>query len=106
LNSWLPIVSPGKQSSSPYVDTILEAMRVIIDRCKAEGVFDSALDSALATRLLLSMFSVIVEKAARISAEERKSPAIIEEMTSAFQIISRGFAKEGIDRSCLDIKSV
>jgi AcrR family transcriptional regulator len=105
LNSWLPIISQGKQSSSPYVDDILEAMKAIIDRCKTEGVFDPTLDSNMATRLLLSIFSIIVEKAARIPAKERKSPAIIEEMTAVFQIIIRGFAKEGIDRSCLDIKN-
>jgi AcrR family transcriptional regulator len=104
LNSWLPILSPEEQSKSPAVDTILEAMKAIINRCKAEGIFDPALDSDMATRLLLSVFSIIVEKAARIPSAERKSPAIIEEMTGVFQIIIRGFAKEGIDRSCLNIR--
>ena len=104
LNSWLPILSPEEQSKSPGIDAILEAMKAIIDRCKAEGVFDPALDSDMATRLLLSIFSIIVEKAARIPSKERKSPAIIEEMTGVFQIIIRGFAKEGTDHACLDIR--
>jgi AcrR family transcriptional regulator len=104
LNSWLPILSTEEQSKSPAIDAILEAMKAIINRCKAEGVFDPALDSDMATRLLLSIFSIIVEKAARIPSAERKSPAIIEEMTGVFQIIIRGFAKEGIDHSCLDIR--
>ncbi|MDR0495630.1 MAG: TetR/AcrR family transcriptional regulator [Treponema sp.] len=103
LNSWLPIVLPEEQKKSPHVDAILKAMIGIIDQCKAEGVFDPELDSAKATRLLLSMFSIIVENAARIPPDARKSPAVIEEMTNTFQIIIRGFAKEGIDRSCLDI---
>jgi hypothetical protein len=85
------------------VDAILESIKTIIDQCKAEGVFDPALDSAMATRLLLSMFSVIVENAARVPPQARKSPALIEEMTGAFQIIIRGFAGQGVDRSRLDI---
>jgi len=103
INPGLPIVSLEEQSKSPSVDAILEAMQTIIDQCKAEGVFDSALDSAMATRLLLSMFSIIVENASRIPPEARTSPVIIEEMKNAFQIIIRGFAKEGIDRSRLNI---
>jgi AcrR family transcriptional regulator len=104
LNSWLTILSPEEQGKSHAIDAILEAMKAIIDRCKTEGIFDPALDSDMATRLLLSIFSIIVEKAARIPSKERKSPAIIEEMTGVFQIIIRGFAKEGIDRSCLNIR--
>ena len=103
LNSWLPIVSPEEQSKSPYVDAILDAMKTIIDQCKAEGIFDPKLDSDMATRLLLSTFSIIVENAARIPAEMRKSPVVVEEMTNVFQIIIRGFARDGIDRSCLEL---
>jgi AcrR family transcriptional regulator len=103
LDSWLPIVSLEGKHESPYVDIILEVMRGIIDQCKAEGVFDPRLDSDLATRLLLSIFSATVGNIARIPLEARKSPAIISEMTSIFQIIIYGFAKEGVDRSSLDI---
>jgi len=103
INPDLPIVSLEEQSKSPSVDAILETMKTIIDQCKAEGVFDPSLDSAMATRLVLSMFSTIVENASRIPPEARKSPVIIEEMKNAFQVIIRGFAKEGIDRSLLDI---
>jgi AcrR family transcriptional regulator len=111
LNSWPPVVFPDGQSESPRVDTILEVMKTVIEQCKAEGVFDPDLDSDLATRLLLSMFSSIVEKVSRMPPEPSaeagrdtgKSPAIIEEMSNAFRIILRGFAREGIDRSCLDI---
>jgi AcrR family transcriptional regulator len=103
LDSWPPVAAPDGQSKSPYTDAILEAMITIINQCKDEGVFDPDLDSTLAPWLLLSMFSMIVEKAARMPPEIRKSPAAIEEMTNAFQIIIRGFAKEGMDRSSLNI---
>jgi AcrR family transcriptional regulator len=103
MNPDLPIVSLEQSSNSPHVDAIIETMKKIIEQCKTEGIFDPGLDCGMATRLLLSMFSVIVENAARLPVEARKSPIIIEEMRNAFQIILRGFSKEGIDRSCLDI---
>jgi AcrR family transcriptional regulator len=99
----LPIVSLEEKDESLQVDAILKTMKTIIDQCKDEGVFDPALDSAMATRLLLSMFSITVENAARLPCEARNSPALIDEMKNTFQIIIRGFAKEGIDRSRLDI---
>jgi len=103
LNPGLPIVALEDENKSRYVQITLEAVKTLIDQCKAEGVFDPDLDSAMATRFLLLMFSSFVETAARLPAEVRKSPAVIQEMANAFQIIVRGFAKEGIDRSLLDI---
>jgi len=99
----MPFASLGEKSKSPNADAIIASMKNIIDRCKAEELFDSALDSDMATRLLLSMFSIIVESAARIPHETRKSLAVTEELKNTFQIIIRGFAKEGVDRSCLNI---
>ena len=106
LNSWQPIISRDEQGISSYVDAIIKAIETIIDQCKAEGVFDPDLDSLQATRMLLSMFSVIMENASRISPEARKSPAVINEMANVFQIIIRGFAKEGIDRSLINISGL
>jgi len=103
INSSLPIFPLKEQDKSPSVNAILEAMKSLIDQCKDEGVFDPGLDSALATGLLLSMFCMIMENAARIPPESRKSPALIEEMTRVFQLILFGFAREGIDRSCLEL---
>jgi len=103
LNSWLPIISLDEKIESPYVDAILKSMETIIDQCKSEGIFDPNLDSAMAIRLLLSMFSVIVENAVRMPQKLKNSPSVINEMTYAFQILIRGFAREGIEHSCLDI---
>ena len=103
INSALPIFPLKEQDKSPSVNAILDAMKALIEQCKDEGVFDPGLDSSLATGLLLSIFSVIMENAPRIPTEVRKSPVLIEEMTRIFQLILFGFAREGIDRSCLDI---
>jgi len=104
LDSWMPIVSMEGQNKSANVDAILSSIKNIIDECKAEGVFAPDLDSTVATRLVLSIFSIIIEHASHLPAEVRGSPAVTEEMISTFQIIIRGFAKEGIDHSMLDIR--
>lgn len=102
LNPGLPFVSLEDRTST-NVDAILEVMKTIIDQCKAEGIFDPELDSIKATRLVLSIFSVIIDNIARVPSQSMNYPALIEEMTNTFQIIIRGFARDGIDRRCLDI---
>ena len=105
----LPFVSMEGQSKYPHVDAVLDTMKTIIEQCKTEKIFEPALDSELATRLLLLMFSNAVDNAARMPAQARKSlasqgrHALIEDITKSFQIIIYGFAREGIDRSRLDI---
>ena len=106
LNPGLPFVSLEEQSKSSNVDAVLVTMKTIIDQCKTEGVFDLNLDSEMATRLLLSMFSNSVDNASRLPAEVRRSPAFLAEMKKAFQIMIYGFAREGVDRSRLDIMGV
>jgi len=103
LNPGLPFVSIEEQTKSPNVDNILAMMKTLIDQCKTEGIFDPNLDSEMATRLTLSMFSNIIDSTARLPLEARKSPALLNEMAKAFQIIVYGFAKEGIPRSSLNI---
>jgi AcrR family transcriptional regulator len=106
MNPGLPIVSMEEQINSPYVDTIIDTMKIIIGQCKAEGIFDSNLNDDMATRLLLSVFSIIIESAARIPSEARDPSIIMEEMKTAFQILIRGFAKDGIERSFLNIEGM
>jgi AcrR family transcriptional regulator len=103
LNPGLPFVSIEEQNNSPNVDSILTAVKALLDQCKTEGIFDPNLDSEMATRLLLSMFSSTIDNVTRLPVEARKSPALLHEMAKAFQIIIYGFAKEGIPRSSLDI---
>jgi AcrR family transcriptional regulator len=103
LNPGLPFVSIEEPNKSPNVDSILDAIKTLIDQSKTEGIFDPNLDSEMATRLVLSMFSSTIDNIARLPVEARKSPVLLNEMTKAFQSIIYGFAKEGIPRSSLDI---
>ncbi len=101
----IPIVSCEVQSTPTFAYDIIETLKKIINQCKAEGVFDPDLNIDTATRLLLSIFSIVVENAARMPHETRESAVIIEDLQNVFQIIIRGFAKDDVDRSSLNINS-
>jgi AcrR family transcriptional regulator len=105
LNPGLPFISLDGAPSS--ADPVLVTMKTIIDQCKSEGLFDPDLDSDLVTGLLLSLFSSFVDKAARMltagdSTGSRNRQALIEEMAKSFQVILRGFIRQGTDLACLD----
>jgi AcrR family transcriptional regulator len=103
LNPGHPFVLLESDTNSQQVSAVLEALKEIIDQCKAEGVFAPDLDSVMATQMVLSMFSSSMYSANLIPAESRKSPAIADEITNALRIVLQGFAQEGVDRSTLDI---
>jgi len=105
LDSWMPIVSMEGKNKSIYVEIIISSIKNIIDECKEEGIFANDLDSTVATRLLLSIFSKIIEHASNLPEETRGLPAVYDEMINTFQIIIRGFAREGIQHSLLDIRN-
>ena len=113
LNPGQPFISMEEYGKSQNVEAILETLKTIIDRCKSDGIFDPGLDSETATRLLLSLFSNFVDNAARTGSAVQKTAntskekqSFQEELIKSFQIILYGFAKEGLDRSLLNIKNL
>jgi len=103
LDTWLPSSPHKGEIKSPHVGAIIKIIYGMIEQCKAEGIFDPKLDSADAVRLIFSMFSTIIGNVAGLPASARNSPAMLGEMTNAFQIIIRGLAREGVEHSRLDI---
>jgi len=104
LSNWLPTEPRQKgKAKSPYIGAILETIHAIIEQCKIDGLFDPNLNSTKAVHLILLLFSSIVKNTAKLPPEARNSPAMIHEMTSVFQIMIRGFAREGIEHSRLNI---
>jgi len=107
LDTWPPAgAEPGQRGGgikSPRVGAIVGAIRDMVDECKAEGAFDPGLDSGAAVGLVLSVFSTIMGNVARLPPEARDPGAMLGEMTRAFQIIVRGFAREGVAHARLDI---
>jgi len=103
LDTWLPTSPHKKEIKSPHVNGIVRIMHAVMEQCKAEGVFDPALDSGAAVRLILMMFSTIIGNVAYLPPEKRNPSAMLGEMSNTFQIIVRGMAREGVEHSRLDI---
>ena len=96
----------GKESSSTavrYTYLFFNLIKGMIEQGISENYFDAGTDSDVVTRTVLSLFSYIVENAAKLPKDERTSSVVIEEMRNVFQIILRGIAREGIDRSIFDL---
>jgi AcrR family transcriptional regulator len=84
-----------------YTSVFFDLIKNLIEQGKEEGTFDQDIDAAMVTRIILSLFSHIVETVSRVPKDLRRSPVIANEMKNIFQILFRGIAREGIDRSLL-----
>ncbi|MDR1574873.1 MAG: TetR/AcrR family transcriptional regulator; helix-turn-helix transcriptional regulator [Treponema sp.] len=94
-----PEESPEQNSStSAFLYGMIKGM---ITQGINEGIFDSATDPDISTRTLLSLFLYIMECTAALPKAERKTLQSIAEMKKVFEIILRGIAAEGVDRSLL-----
>jgi AcrR family transcriptional regulator len=86
--------------------TILEFyadIRNMIAQGITEGIFDPAVDPTMIARTILSLFSRVVENTAKLPKDARNVRFIIDETTNLFQIIIRGIARDGLDRSLLNL---
>jgi hypothetical protein len=76
-------------------------LKEMIEQGIHDGTFEKDTESGLVVRTIITLFSQTVEKAAKLPRTARKSALVIDELKTVFQIILRGIAREGIDRSCL-----
>lgn len=81
-------------------------IRDMISQGIAEGTFDPGVDPAMIARAILSFFSMGIENGARVPKNSRDTRFIIEESTKLFQIMIRGIARDGLDRSLLDLPAL
>jgi len=102
----IPLVPGGEEPKTAvrYTYMLYSLIKDLIEQGIAEESFDPATDSDMVTRTIISLFFYIVENAAKMPRNKMTSQAVIEEMRNVFQIILRGIAREGIDRSCLCLR--
>jgi hypothetical protein len=81
-------------------------IRIMLENGIEEGFFDPSIDMGETAGIIMSLFSYIVENAARLPKEARQSLSVIGELRSIFEIILRGIAREGIDRSVLKLPGI
>jgi AcrR family transcriptional regulator len=81
-------------------------LKEMIEQGKAEGTFEKDTDSGMVVRAIITLFSQAVENAAKLPRTARKSALVIDELKTVFQILLRGIARDGIDRSCLILPEI
>jgi AcrR family transcriptional regulator len=79
------------------------AIRDMIAQGIAEGTFDPSIDPTMIARTILSLFSTVIENSAKMPKDVRNSRFVIDELTKIFQIMIRGIARDGLDKSLLDL---
>jgi AcrR family transcriptional regulator len=78
-------------------------IRDLLKQGIAEGVFEPSINPGTVSRTIIALFSYIIESAARVPKETRKSHVTTDEMKNIFEIMLRGIAREGFDRSLLTL---
>jgi AcrR family transcriptional regulator len=97
------------QSAFPQIEekadfpsyVLYEIIKDILEQGIAEGVFEPSINPEMVSRTIIALFSYVMESAARIPREFRKSHVTTHEMKTIFEIMLRGIAREGFDRSQL-----
>jgi AcrR family transcriptional regulator len=98
-----PFLSLEKEAKPLTIFEFYTAIQNMIVQGIAEGTFGADTDPAMIARTILSLFSVVIENTAKMPKQVRNVRFIMDELTRIFQIILRGIAREGLDRSLLDL---
>jgi AcrR family transcriptional regulator len=100
-----PVLSLEAQNDPLIVNEFYTVLTEALSRGIDEGVFDPDINTVTVSRAILSLFSNVIEEAAKLPREERQSALMQEELRKLFQIILKGIAREGLDRSLLELPS-
>jgi AcrR family transcriptional regulator len=76
-------------------------VKEILDQGIREGVFDSSVNGGTVSHMIITLFSHIAGNSAKVSPAAEAPYPVLREMKNIFEIVLRGIAREGIDRSAL-----
>jgi AcrR family transcriptional regulator len=76
-------------------------VKEIIEQGIREGVFDPAINGGAVSHMIITLFSHIADTSVKVSPGTEAPYPVIREMKNIFEIVLRGIAREGIDRSVL-----
>lgn len=103
------IVAPGfpmvsdlvpRDGTKPF-NTLVGLIRDVLERGVADGTLESSIDPEKTARIVLMISGGIIDCASRLPVEKRDVRAMQAEMKRTFEIVLRGLASEGCDRSML-----
>jgi AcrR family transcriptional regulator len=98
LNTAFPLIEEKPEIPASILYSILKG---ILEQGIAEGTFEPSINPGMISRTIIALFSYVIDNAARIPQEARKTQGITYEMKTIFEIILRGIAREGLEHSRL-----
>jgi AcrR family transcriptional regulator len=98
LNAAFPLIDEKPEVPASILYSILKG---ILEQGIGEGVFEPSINPGMLSRTIIVLFSYVIDNAARILPELRKTQGINHEMKTIFEIILRGIAREGLEHSRL-----
>jgi AcrR family transcriptional regulator len=104
-----PFISVDDDEYGPSIASfeLFNMIRNIIKAGIDEGIFERDVNPTLITHTLISLFSLLLENAAKSLKDPREIDAVVfDEMRNIFQIILRGIAREGVERSRLTLENI
>jgi AcrR family transcriptional regulator len=102
IRDYLRSVFPSVEETANFPSYVLYAtIKGMLEQGVAEGVFEPSINPEMVSRTIIALFSYVIESAARIPKELRKPHVTTDEMKNIFEIMLRGIAREGFDRSRL-----
>ncbi len=91
--------SDEAMSMPPY--RLYQQLVQVLSRGVADGTLDPAIESERVARTVILITGGIIDNVARLPLQLRDSKLILSEMKSTFEIVLRGLAAPGSDRSLL-----
>jgi AcrR family transcriptional regulator len=94
--------SPAAQRG-PFEGRLTELIAGVLARGAADGTLEASLDGPRLARIALTIAMAIIDEAARQPRETRDAAAIRSEMKLTFELLLRGLAAPGTDRTLLSL---
>jgi AcrR family transcriptional regulator len=98
-----PYVPGGKGESGPVEHKLRKLIAKVFARGARDGTMDSSQEPEKIARIAMTIAFSIIDNAARLPREARNVRCIQEEMQGTFELLLRGIAAAGIDRSTLTL---
>lgn len=103
LNPDYPVLFPEEQDDPLIVSDFYMILKGALTRGVQEGFFDPQINIEIVSKAILSLFSGIIESAAKLPQEERNPRLMLEELRKLFQIILKGIACQGLEPALLEL---
>ncbi len=95
------IIDDSERAKTRAPFRLYRQLVTVLSRGVADGTLDPAINPERVARTIILITGGIIDNVARLPLQQRDSKLILSEMKSTFEIVLRGLAADGCDRSLL-----